>query len=206
MGLTEAVRDLRCTEVSEDIARRVAEFSVLGRKGSRDWFVELCFCIMTANFNAERAIRIQQSIGDGFITLDEEELAARLRALGHRFPRSRANYIVRARSCADDLKEILEPLGREERREWLVNGICGLGYKEASHFLRNTGHFDYAIIDFHILDLLEREGIVAKPRTLSRPVYLSIEDELRSLAVELSMPLGVLDLYLWFLETGRVLK
>jgi len=206
MGLTEAVRGLRCTGVSEDIARRVAEFSALGRKGSREWFVELCFCIMTANFNAERAIRIQQSIGEGFITLDEEELAARLRALGHRFPKSRANYIVRARSCADDLKDVLEPLGREGKREWLVNGICGLGYKEASHLLRNTGHFDYAIIDFHILDLLEREGIVAKPRALSRQVYLSIEDELMPLAAELSMPLGVLDLYLWFLETGRVLK
>jgi len=188
------------------INERVEEFIALNRMGSEEWFLELCFCIMTANFNAERAMRMQKSIGKGFLTMEEEELASALKALGHRFPSSRAKYIVRARPYSHTIKEILELLSRDDKRDWLVDNICGIGYKEASHFLRNTGHFDYAIIDFHILDLLERESVIKKPESMSKKRYIAIEKNLMDIAEKLSMPLGVLDLYLWFLETGKVLK
>ena len=44
-------------------------------KGGNVIFNELCFCILTANFNAERALEIQEKIGDGFISLPEKKLA-----------------------------------------------------------------------------------------------------------------------------------
>lgn len=206
MSLIAHIKALRKTDVEALITQRALEFSAINKKESSEWFLELCFCIMTANFTAERAMRMQKSIGKGFLTMDENELAGALKSLGHRFPNSRARYIVKAREYAQEIKEILEPLDRDEKRKWLVDNICGIGYKEASHFLRNTGHFDYAIIDFHILDLLEKEKIIRKPKHLSKNVYLAVEKKLQELAEELLMPLGILDLYLWFIETGKVLK
>jgi N-glycosylase/DNA lyase len=74
--------------------------------------------------------------------------------------------------------------------------------KEASHFMRNIGFNNVAIIDFHILDLLEREGLIEKPKSLSKNNYLMIEEELKKLGSNLAE----LDLVLWFIETGRILK
>ena len=70
----------------------------------------------------------------------------------------------------------------EERREWLVKNIKGLGFKEASHFLRNIGFDDYAIIDSHILDLLERYKFIKPPKTLTRKKYMEIEKILQTIA------------------------
>jgi len=91
-------------------------------------------------------------------------------------------------------------------REWLVESVKGLGYKEASHFLRNIGYDDYAIVDFHIVDLLVRHNLIKKPKTLSRVKYLEIEEILRKIAKKSGLTLAELDLYLWFLETNKVLK
>jgi thermostable 8-oxoguanine DNA glycosylase len=33
-----------------------------------------------------------------------------------------------------------------------------------------------------------------------------MEEKLRTLAEELALPIGVLDLYLWYMKTGKVLK
>ena len=40
--------------------------------------------------------------------------------------------------------------------------IKGLGYKEASHFLRNIGFPGYAILDKHILNSLREMGVIGK--------------------------------------------
>ena len=73
-----------------------------------------------------------------------------------------------------------------EKREWLVKNIKGIGYKEASHFLRNIGYKNIAIIDFHILDLLVKNNLLKeKPKTLTKGKYLEIENILRKLAQNL---------------------
>lgn len=91
-------------------------------------------------------------------------------------------------------------------REWLVKNIKGLGYKEASHFLRNIGFKNFAIIDFHIINLLVKYDIIKKPRTLTKIKYLEIETILRNIAKNLGVSLAELDLYLWYLETKKILK
>ncbi|HIE41621.1 MAG TPA: hypothetical protein EYP80_03050 [Candidatus Aenigmarchaeota archaeon] len=91
-----------------------------------------------------------------------------------------------------------------EKREWIIKNIKGLGYKEASHFLRNIGYKNLAIIDFHILDLLSRYNLIEKPKTLSKKEYLKIENLLKKLARKLKLSLAKLDLYLWYLETGDI--
>jgi N-glycosylase/DNA lyase len=201
------INNLKASKINILIQKRANEF-VNFKRNNKNLFSELCFCLLTANFNAEKSINIQNKIGNGFLKLSEEELSKKLKKLGHRYPNTRANFIYLARVHKDSLKDKINSFDSDEdRREWLVKNIKGLGYKEASHFLRNIGYKDYAIIDFHIIDVLEREGLIQdKPKTLNRKKYIKIEAILRKLAKKLKMNLAELDLYLWYLETGKVLK
>jgi N-glycosylase/DNA lyase len=209
MGVDDLVNDvlrLRGSEVRGIIERRMREFEC--EKDNEELFKELVFCILTANFSAEGSLRILESLGDDIFTLTKEELADKLAKLGHRYPRKRAEFIVEARKLIPILKDIISSF-RDERllREWLVKNVKGLGYKEASHFLRNIGFKNVSIIDFHILDLLVRYGILeGKPRNLNRAKYLMIESILEEISRRTGMALGELDLYLWYIETGKVLK
>jgi N-glycosylase/DNA lyase len=204
--LIRTLEKLKKSKVKELVDTRIKEFEENGKKSNEEIFKELCFCILTANFNAEKSIKIQKEIGDGFLFLDKKELEKKLKELGHRFPKTRASYIVEARKFKDYLKNVLENLKEEEIREWLAKNVKGLGYKEASHFLRNIGYKNFAIIDFHILDLLEKFGLMKKPKVMTRKKYIEIESLLREIARKAKVNLAELDLYLWFLETGKVLK
>jgi N-glycosylase/DNA lyase len=170
-------------------------------------FSELCFCLMAANFTSERSWKIQDAVGRGFLELPEPQLAAKLKALGHRFPNARARYIVRARPQLDGIRKVLgSGMEKEPLRKWFVDNIYGFGYKEASHFLRNTGRSDYAIVDFHILDVLAKHGLFQKPKSLTPKKYLEAERVLGQVSKRANLAQGELDLYLWYIETGKVLK
>ena len=207
-GLLLAIKKLKNTKIRDLVKTRIEEFKENGEKPSREIFKELCFCILTANFNAERCIKILEELkNDEFLNLSERELAEKLRMLGHRYPRTRAKYIVEARRHADSLKNVIENFKDEnELREWLVKNVKGVGYKEASHFLRNIGFVNLAIIDYHIINILARYKLIEKPKTLTRNKYFEIENLLRRIAEKLGLTLAELDLYLWYLETGKVLK
>ncbi len=195
------IEQLKVSSISKIISQRMKEFAELGEKSNEEIFKELCFCLLTANFNARGGIKIQKEIGDGFLHLSEKQLSELLARLGHRFPNSRAKFIIEAR---ENFKKI--NLKDENIRESLVKNIKGLGMKEASHFLRNIGFSNYAIIDFHIIDFLVRNGLTEKPKTLTEKKYLEIESVLEKIAGKTNLSLGELDLYLWYLETGKVLK
>ena len=130
--LLSQIEALKQSDVKEVIDKRIQEF-----KDQKEIFSEMCFCILTANYSASGGIRIQRDIGDGFSTLSEEELAKKLSRLGHRFPNVRANYIFGARGV--DVQWALDNLQGNDLRDWLVANVKGLGYKLASHFLRNIG-------------------------------------------------------------------
>ncbi|MEM2264086.1 MAG: N-glycosylase/DNA lyase [Nitrososphaerota archaeon] len=205
--LIEAINKLRNSKIKKIVDARIREFKEIGNKSNIEIFKELCFCILTANFNAERSIKIQKEVGDGFLTLPEFTLAKKLKDLGHRYYDVRAKYIVEARKYANSLKETINSFNDENKlREWLVENIKGLGYKEASHFLRNIGYTNFAILDFHIIDLLAKYGLIEKPKTLTRKRYLEIEKILKEIAEKLNINLAELDLYLWYLSTGKILK
>jgi N-glycosylase/DNA lyase len=63
-----------------------------------------------------------------------------------------------------------------------------------------------AIIDFHIVDLLVKYDLIEKPKSMTKKKYLEIENVLRQLGRELHLDMAKLDLYLWYKETGKVLK
>jgi len=207
-SLVSQVLTLVGSSVTEQVEERIREFKILHLKGSEDWFSELCFCILTANSSAKLGISIQKTIGlEGFLRLPEDELTRILRRLGHRFSERRANFIVRAREFSN-IKDIVASFTDEmQARDWLAENVLGLGYKEASHFLRNVGYDDVAILDRHVLRTMCENRIINEiPKGLTRSKYLEIESKLRDLSAQLGMPLSKLDLYVWYMKTGHVLK
>lgn len=205
--LLQSIKNLKNSKIKNLVDTRLREFKEIGNGSSNEIFEELCFCILTANFNAERSMKIQMEIGDEFLTISRSDLARKLRELGHRFPNRRAMYIFDARKYRNLLKDIVKTFNDDnELREWLVKNVKGIGYKEASHFLRNIGYTSFAITDFHIIDVLTKHKIIEKPNVLTKRKYLEIEDLLRKIARKSNLNLAELDLYLWYMETGKILK
>lgn len=194
------------SKIDNIIKKRIKEFESFKNKSNDVLFKELSFCILTANYSAENSIRIQNQINNGFLKLNESQLAKRLREVGYRFPNLRAKYIIKSRIHKNSLKNILKKNDEKEVREWIVKNITGLGYKEASHFLRNIGFKNLAIIDFHIIDILEKNDLIKRPKTITKKKYLEIENVLENIAKKAKTNLAELDLYLWHEETGKVLK
>jgi len=144
------------------------------------------------------------------------EMTRALRKAGaHRFPVERPGYIVVTRDylrehCNLELRRKLESFRNPiERRDWLAQEkrIKGLGYKESSHFLRNIGIRGYAILDKHVMSCLHDLQIVenAKPPA-TRARYLEVEEKLKLVARDLKIDFDELDLVLWSMKTGEVLK
>jgi N-glycosylase/DNA lyase len=209
MFLLQEILQLKRGVVGRRVSARMGEFKFKGSGDDSLVFGELCFCILTANFQAEKSIIIQESLRHDFESASEACLASLLRIHGHRFPNVRANFIVEARKHKPGLLAKLKSFNHDfERRLWLVSNIKGIGMKEASHFLRNTGFKDCAIIDFHIIDKLAKEGVIDKPRNkaLTPKRYLEIEEKLGAICSKTSLSQAELDLYLWYAETGKVLK
>jgi N-glycosylase/DNA lyase len=204
--LVKKIETLKKSDIGKLIQKRVNEFKNINKKSNEELFKELCFCMLTANFNAEKSIKIQKEIGECFLTDSKDELSEKLKRYGHRFPNTRAEYITESLKCKNKLDEIVRFHDEKAIREWIVNNVKGLGYKESSHFLRNIGFDNYAIIDFHIIDLLVNYNIIKLPKTMTKKRYFEIENELKKIARKTNLSLAELDLYLWYLETGKVLK
>jgi N-glycosylase/DNA lyase len=204
--LIQKIEELKNTNIKITIDNRIQEFKKINKKSNNELFNELCFCLLTANFNAEKSIKIQENIGECFLTDSKEEIAQNLKKYGHRFPNARADYIIKSKKCKEELNKVMNFYDKQSIREWIVDNVKGIGYKESSHFLRNIGFDDYAIIDFHIIDLLVKYEIIKKPKTITKNKYLEIEKILKRIAEKTNLTLAELDLYLWYIETGKVLK
>jgi len=125
-----------------------------------------------------------------------------------RFHNTKARNLLEAKNRFNEILNTMQSgCTSSEIREWLVANIRGLGMKEASHFLRNVGHRDLAILDRHILkNLLKHRVIRSIPKTLTKKRYLSIEDKFRYFARAQHVTMDELDLYFWSAETGKILK
>lgn len=202
------IRRLRNSRLAVQINKRLDDFASFRNKPAEEWFSELCFCILTANSKAKTAMGIQNELGyRGFCTLSCTKLSKAIRKNKHRFHNIKASYIADARSHIDIKSRVLSFDNPVAAREWLVKHVKGIGYKEASHFLRNVGYSGLAILDRHILNLMAESSIISEiPKTLTRSAYLAIEEKFKYLAARLHMSPSELDLYMWYLKTGELLK
>jgi len=211
--INELKRDYRAKKPL--IVKRLAEFRTVYEKGDRAIFEELCYCIMTAGSSAKMGMRAVTALRDLLRSGSEKELQQRAKAHRLRFSSLRPSYIYHTREYLDDacglkLKQLLGSFDcRDARRDFFAKnkGIKGLGYKEASHFLRNIGFPGYAILDKHILNSLREMGVIsARMRPATRAGYLAIEMKLEQFANELGIDMDHLDLLLWSRKTGEILK
>jgi N-glycosylase/DNA lyase len=175
---------------------------------------ELVFCIFTAGASARMGLRSIEAVRHLLLAGAHEELERALTGK-HRYPSSRSGYIVTTRAflledCRLCLRARLESFSDPlARRDWLAKEkrIKGLGYKESSHFLRNVGLRGYAILDKHILRSLAEVGVIESPQPpATRARYLETEERLRKFARDLSLDFDELDLVLWSMKTGEILK
>lgn len=211
--LVNEVMKLKNSKTGRVIRKRIGEFISLNEQDGECWFSELCFCLLTANCSAEMGIKIQQAISQKFFTLPRHALVKRLKELGYRFPNRRAQYIIEARKHGNVRELCLEFVEEGEKeevkdlREWLVKNVKGLAYKEASHFLRNIGYLNVAILDRHVLNILCEYGFIDEvPKSLTKRNYVEIESVVKDIAKKIDLSVGELDLYLWYMKTGKVLK
>ncbi len=190
-------------KLKDQIENRLKSFSKLNQADNQAWFNELCFCLLTANSKASTAINIQIEMGElGFTKKTATEITAVLRKHGHRFHNIKTGYIVAARKYIQ-IKDVLQNIDSKGARICLVDNIKGLGYKESSHFLRNVGYHDVAIIDRHILRFLHKEKLIKEiPKTITPKKYLEFEGILKNFKI----PQDKLDLIIWANMTGKVLK
>lgn len=202
-------------ERRDEISKRLAEFDAVWESGTdeRIW-EEMVFCFFTGGCSARMGIRSVEAVRPLLLTGNHAELANALVGR-HRYPNARAGYIVASREflqehCDMKLREKLESFENPlERRDWLVRekGVKGLGYKEASHFLRNIGFKGYAILDKHILRSLAELKIIDDPKPPNtRSKYLTVEEKLKNLSNSLEIDFDEMDLVLWSLKTGEILK
>jgi N-glycosylase/DNA lyase len=173
VSLITEINNLKKKDVKKIIDKKIILFSKIKNKSNKDIFKELSFCVLTANYNAKKAIVIHKKINNGFFTFTLKQLSTKLKELGYRYPNLRAEYIVYNRRYINDLKKVLKTFKGQDLRDWFAENIKGISYKESSHFLRNIGYNDYAIIDFHIVDILiKNKYLKEKPKTLNRLKYL----------------------------------
>lgn len=211
MDFDKSLQVLVSGKVGRQVDDRTYEFKKVFSSSEKRWFSELCFCLLTANAKQKTAATVQMELGaDGFLTTPLTELVSCLLRNKHRFHNNKSKYIVQAREHFPIREKVLEVRGSDSdrvARDWLAKYVKGFGLKEASHFLRNVGLMDVAIIDRHILRVMHRYKMIRQiPKTVTPKIYFQMEKTLSKVAKKWNMPVGKLDLYMWYMNTNEVLK
>ncbi len=190
-----------------DIEQKILEFCSIHQD---QYFYELCFCICTPQSKASAALKVQHQLeklnfkNNNFDPIDilsnkhnyirfHNQKSLRLIQLKLKYP------IIEA--------IILNNWDNYSKRNWLAENIKGIGYKEASHFLRNIGYSNLAILDRHILKNLVKCRVfdnIPKINTKSR--YMDIEQQFINFANHCKIPMDHLDLLFWSQEAGTIIK
>ncbi len=217
MGRNHPIEEIRAIYNSkrEEIGLRLHEFEKIWKTGTREEiFAELVFCILTPQSRGISCwAAVENMMKKGVLLAgDASQIVKELNKV--RFMYKKSEYIVEARKklLGDSKVSIKSIINRindgHEAREWLVQNVKGIGYKEASHFLRNIGfQQNLAILDRHIVKNLKFIGVLKEiPGSISRRRYLDIEKRMMEFSEAVQIPMGHLDLVMWYKETGEIFK
>jgi len=203
-------------EKRKAIRARLAEFDEVILEGNDErLFEELVYCIFTAGASARMGLNSVERVRPYLLKAGHGRLN-RLLTGAHRYPNARSEYVIHTRNflrrdCGLRLSGRLKLFGddMDARRDFFAKnpGVKGIGYKEASHYLRNIGYRGYAILDKHILRTLSEIGVIDAPNPPStKKKYLAVEDRMRKFAEDIRINFDELDLLLWSNKTGEILK
>jgi N-glycosylase/DNA lyase len=200
-------------KIKNEILKRLEEFRSNGKNMTDDELLyELFFCLLTPQSKATLCWEsVERMKGEGKKILKEQNKIKNC-LYGVRFPNNKSLYIHKFYNenyLKDNFFQKLKSIRSNfEKREFLVKNVKGIGYKEATHFLRNIGYGqDLAILDRHILKNLKYYSIIKKiPASISKKRYLEIEEDMRKFSKKLNIPLEHLDFVLWYKERGFIFK
>jgi N-glycosylase/DNA lyase len=203
------ISDLRAdfNRRKQAIRARLEEFRGVARE---EHFYELAYCLLTPQSSAANAALAIHELREAACFDRPGEAALVLQRKAHyiRFHNTKARRLAEAWIQYPTVAaKLAENRPAEELRQWLVMNVKGIGWKEASHFLRNIGYRDLAILDRHILKNLKKHGIIrSMPKTLTPKRYITIETNFAKFAREIGITIDELDLLFWSRETGEILK
>lgn len=210
----EKISELRdiYTGIRPEIMERLDEFRKIREEGEREAvFRELCFCILSSGAGPRIAQKSLEATDDILLKGSDSQLVSRLEGV-HKYP-DRGNYIHSTREYLVknydlELIKVLESIeDHDERRDFIAKNrsIKGIGYLQASHFLRNIGFSGYAILDKNILGSLYELGVIddTKPPA-SKKKYTEKEQKLKEFAQYIDIEFDHLDLLLWYMMRGRI--
>ena len=199
------------------INKKISDFEkIIARNDSSEIFHEMVFCILAAGTSAKLAETASEILkeDDFFIKANEREVISKLKKC-YRFYNVRGKYIFQTREFivseyGFNFKKLFNSFDNKiSLRNYIATNksFKGLGMKASSHFLRNIGHNSLAILDFHILDIMREYKLIRfSLKSLNMKRYLSIEKTLKDFSQEIKIDLARLDLILWYIKTGTVIK
>ena len=199
------------------INKKISDFEkIIARNDSREIFHEMVFCILAAGTSAKLAETASEILkkDDFFIKANEREIILKLKKC-YRFYNVRGKYIVQTREFIRskygfNFKKLFNSFDNKiSLRNYIATNksFKGFGMKASSHFLRNIGYNSLAILDFHILDIMREHKLIRfSLKSLNMKRYLSIEKILKDFSQEIKIDLARLDLILWYIKTGKIIK
>ena len=196
------MKDLKINYIKNKniIKKRLNEFSK-----NKDYFYELCFCILTPQSNAKKCYNAVLKLKEANFknkNINPKEYIKEIR-----FYNNKSKYLIGLKKKYSIIKKELKTENTFELREFLVQEIKGVGLKESSHYLRNIGYRNLAILDRHILkNLLEYKVINEIPETLTKKKYYEIESRFKGFSRQINISMDELDLLFWSIETGEVFR
>ncbi len=195
----------------DEIKFRLNEFQDIRTRNNPElYFYEFCFCILTPQSNVKNAILVQRKLieldflNSKFnpieILYDKENYI--------RFHNVKSKRLLAAIDFFPILLDILANSGSKfEKRILIKNNFNGIGMKESSHFLRNIGYKNLAILDRHILRHLQKCNIIDKINLpSSEKKYLEIEKKFSEFCDAINISIDIMDFLFFSNSTGRVLK
>lgn len=164
-----------------------------GEKTEEEIFYNLCFAILASQTTFKSNIKVTKQLTEiGFYKNDIDMPLLQEIVRPTRFFRQKTYRLLKAKQQFDEILDVV--LGPEDsftKRNKLVKMVNGIGMKAGSHFLRNLGHTDLAIIDTHVLKYLGR----SMPK--NKREYLEIENEFAKLAKDKGLTSAELDAIVW---------
>lgn len=176
-------------------------------------FDEFVYVILAAGSSASSALRGEKALRGIYKfrnRVPKKLVFEMLKKASCRFWKTKGEYIIDAlkRLKRESFKEeITKRLDDPEELRFYLTTFSGVGFKAASHFLRNIGIFGFAILDKHILNSLVEFGVIESvPKQINPGKYLYLEKKFKEFANTVGISIEELDLLLWSRKTGRLLK
>lgn len=193
MGIITSEEELK-------VINNVLDTKFSANKSLEEKFYDLCFVICIPQTKYKTGMKVLKMLKEHDFFHNNfriEELKSFCRSLRfynnkakalsylHSYPKTILDYVLGQYKCSNHSESIC-------RRNTMAQEILGLGMKTASHFMRNTGTRDVAIIDTHILHFLGIEHYPSSPKE-----YLYIEKIFYEIANKNNLSIAELDLYIW---------